>query len=155
MRGVYTINVQASSLADARTLLFVEAPSNMCFEILSASITNLDNATSEQLEAGIFRVSNSNSPSFDGAANVEKAESGDAAMSVTASGTVNGTANEPTYQTTPIDRKGFNNLGGYYYDPIPEERVVISPNDSVGLRLLETPAATSFSVQMKIREMGG
>jgi hypothetical protein len=155
MRGVYTFNVQASGIADARTLILFEVPSNMCAEILSASITDLTYDTSEQLEAGLFRVSALGAPTFDAIANVEKHEQGDATNSVVASGSISTTSAEPTYQTTPIDRQGFNNLAGYKYDPIPEERPVISPSTHVGLRLLETPTSSSFSAQIILREIGG
>ncbi len=49
----------------------------------------------------------------------------------------------------------FNNLGGYNYDPIPEERPVVSPGSFVGLRLT-SPSITQAHINAEIvyREIG-
>ena len=158
MRGVYTINVQSSGILGGRTLLWAEPPSDRVVEILSASITNLDNDTSEQCEAGIYRIkSHTVGEVVDGTTYFEKHELGDPACSIMASGTVNGAAGEPVYSGAPIDRRGFNILAGYYYDPIPEERPVLSPGVGVGIRLLAGAGttATTYDTQLVIREIGG
>ena len=60
------------------------------------------------------------------------------------------------YSASAIDRQGFNNLAGYFYNPIPEEKPIVSPSAAIGLRLLSIPS-TGFnaSVQITYREIGG
>jgi len=153
MRGVYNLTANIESVTTPKTLLWFQTPSDMVVEILSASVTNSGNATSEQLEAALLEVSTLGTPVFNVAANTKKSESGDVAMSVVASG--DATTEPTTYESDPIERKGFNNLAGWYYEPVPEERVAISPSKSVGLKLLSAPTSTTFNVSIKVREIGG
>jgi len=158
MRGVYTANEQIAALNPAAgdTLLLIEVPSDLVIEILSASITNLDNDTNEQLEAGLFRVATKGTPAGN-AVTPQKHEDGDAASSCTVLGAANGgLSTEPTaYDGEPFDLQGFSNLAGYRYDPIPEERPIVKPADLVGLRLMAAPsAAFKASVQVIFREIG-
>jgi hypothetical protein len=50
--------------------------------------------------------------------------------------------------------RAVSRLAGYYYDPLPEERPIIAPGATVGLRL--TTAPTSFNATARIvwREIG-
>lgn len=155
MRGVYQLSYQTpSGILGERTLMYFTTPSTKCVEILSAKITNKDVDTSEQLEACISLITTLGTPTAEGTPVVQKSEQGDVNCSVPVSGSV--TANEPTYHAAPIDRQGFNNLAGYYYDPLPEERPIIPPSTSAGIRLLHGPQsnATTFDVQINIREIG-
>jgi hypothetical protein len=128
-------------------------------EILSASVTNVDNDTSEQCEAGIYRLTaHKAGEAVDSTTYFERSELGDKHCSITASGTVTGAlAAGPVYSGAPLDRRGFNILAGYYYDPIPEERRVLSPGQGVGIRLLAGAGttATTYDTQLIIREIGG
>ena len=57
MRGVYTAVAKISSLAAARTLMYLTAPSNKVVELLSASVTNESNATNFQGQVAIQDIS--------------------------------------------------------------------------------------------------
>lgn len=157
MRGVYTFNVEVSGVTHSPfTMMMLQVPSNMVCEILSVSCTNKDQSTSEQLDLDVSEISDTpTNPTFAGIANVKKHESGDATNSVVASGSITDSTTEPTYETNPIHREGFNNLAGVYWSPLPEERPIISPSKSFGIRLMETPSNTSFSVNCTVREIGG
>ena len=159
MRGVYTAHEEIAALNPAACdgLLTLEAPADLCIEILSASITNLDNDTAEQLEAGLFRITTKGTLAGN-AITPEKHEQGDAASSATALGAGNaGMTTEPgAWASEPFDAGGFNNLAGYRYDPMPEERPMISPSGLVGLRLLAAPSsAFKAHVEIVYREIGG
>lgn len=152
MRGVYTIESRIPSVSAAKTLLYLEAPSNAVLEILSASVTNMNNDTSEQLEIGLYRVTNNSGVSGSGV-NPYKHEPSDAATSAIAIADLG--AEPASYNTGALDSKGWNNLGGYYFDPIPESRPIIPPTGAIGIRLI-TAADTAFkgSVTLTYREIG-
>lgn len=151
MRGVYTAEIEISALAAAQTVVYVTAPANKVVEILSAHITQSDVDSNEQLEAGLYHITSLGTPTAT-AITPEKHEPGDQAAGSTAEGDV--TASEPTYGAVAIDHKGFSNVGGYYFDPTPEERPIVPGGSSIGLRLLSAPAATNLIAQIVFRELG-
>ena len=153
MRGVYTAEIEIASLAAAKTVLLLEVPADQVVEILSASIANMDRDTAEQLEAGVFTVATKGTPAGT-SVTPEKHETGDAASSVTALGDL--TTEPSACNAKAVDRQVFNNLAGYRYDPIPEEKPIVSPSGLVGLRLLAAPAvAFKAACQVVFREIGG
>jgi hypothetical protein len=155
VRGVYTTVVEIASVAAAKTLLLGTAPADAAIEILSVSITNADIETSEQMIAAISRVTTLGSPSDDTTALMATAaaEAGSATSDVTWLGNLDV---EPTaYNANPIRYEGFNNIGGFYFDPLPETRPIIAPSASFGVRLISTPS-TAFRaiVSVTYREIG-
>ncbi len=154
MRGVYTASFDCSGIsAGPVTLMVLQAPSNGVLEILSTRMTNLNTNSSEQWAGGLYRITNIGAPVFSGVADIQKHEMLDPSTVASASGKV--MSGEPTYNLNPIDRQGFNNFGGYFYDPLPEERPVVPPGAYVGLRLT-TPAPTTSHINALIvyREIG-
>ncbi|GEM_PF-7101393 len=152
MRGVYTAEIEIASVSAAKTLLLLEAPADGVLEILSANVTNMNNDSNEQLEAGLFEVTTKGTPAGT-SVTPTKHEPGDQASSATATGDL--TAEPSAYDTKAIDRQGFSNLAGYRYDPIPEERPVVKPGGLVGLRLLAAPAtAAKMTAQIVYRQIG-
>lgn len=151
MRGVYTAYIDISSISTNKTLMLIQAPSTAVVEILSAHATNLDIETSEQLSIGLYRVSTVGSPSGT-SVTPEKHEAGDAAAAATVTGNL--TVEPTAYATNPIDKQGVNNLAGYHYDPVPEERPTIAPSGAIGLRLLVAPTSFNCSVMVVYREIG-
>jgi hypothetical protein len=90
---------------------------------------------------------------FQGSALNQKHENLDPSTVASASGYV--LSGEPTYNTNPIDRQGFNNFGGYNYDPIPEERPVVPPGGFIGLRLTgATITSGHVNAEIIYREIG-
>lgn len=152
MRGVYTVEFQVS-VSVAKTLMYLTNASDMVLEILESSIgiTNVD--TTEQMNASLTHVTNAASAA--GSAVVPaKHEQGDVASSVTA--IANLSAEPTTYASVDIDHQGFSSVEGYHYEPIPEDRPIVSPGASIGLRLLDAPSgATVMTMQIKFREIGG
>lgn len=151
MRGVYTAEIEAS-VAAAKSLVYIQAPADGVFEILSASITNSDTDTNEQLEGGVFTVTTIGAPAGT-AVTPELHEPGDQAVGGTHLGNL--TAEPTAYNSKAVDHQGFSNLGGYRYDPLPEERPIVPPEGGFGLRLLANPsAAMNLIAQIVFREIG-
>lgn len=151
MRGVYTAQIDITGLSTAKTLLHLQAPSTGILEILSVNVTNLNTETSEQLEVGLYHVTTVGSPAGT-SVTPEKHEKLDAAAAATVLGNLSG---EPSaYASKPIDKQGVNNLSGYRYDPLPEERPVVPPSGAIGLRMLTAPSSFNASVQVVFREIG-
>jgi len=155
MRGVYTSDYDCSGVVvGPKTLLVLQAPSNGVLEILSSKITSLTAISAEQWQGGLYRI-NTMTPAgvFQGNSNLQKHELLDPSTVAVSSGYV--LSGEPTYSPYPIDRQGFNNLGGYFYDPLPEERPVIRPGDLVGLRLTNAAITSGhISAEIVYREIG-
>jgi hypothetical protein len=153
MRGVYTAQYEITGLSAAKTLMYITAPSSAIVEILSAEISNETNETNEQLVACFQRVSSLGTPTAT-TLTPSKHEAGDQAAASTVKANV--TASEPSYSSnTEIGPAGFSSLGGWRFDPLPEERPAIAPSASLGLRLL-TATNTSFDGRIRItfREIG-
>lgn len=151
MRGVYTAYIDITGISTNKTLMLIQSPSTAVVEIIGIHVTNLDVETSEQLSIGLFKVSTLGSPSGT-SVTPEKHETGDATAAATLTGNL---SVEPTaYATNPIDKQGVNNLAGYHYDPIPEERPIVAPSGAMGVRLLVSPTSFNCSVMVVFREIG-
>lgn len=151
MRGVYTAYYDISAISTAKTLMLLTAPSTAVLEILGVHVTNLDVETSEQLSIGLHRVTTIGAPTGT-SVTPEKHENGDATAAATV--LANLTAEPTTYATNPINKQGVNNVAGYHYDPMPEERPTVPPSGAIGVRLLVAPAAFNASVMIVYREIG-
>lgn len=152
MRGVYTATVAITGLAAAKTLMYLTAPADKVVEILSASVTNEDTETNEQLKCCLQRVT-SGTPTAT-TLTPSKHEAGDQAAGSTVKGNV--TASEFTYTAnTEIGNEGASSLGGWRYQPIPEERPIVAGQLSIGLRLITaTITAINAVVTLTFREIG-
>ena len=156
MRGVYTATIKISALSEIKTLILLGTPSTTCAEILSAWITNQSVETNEQLDGALTLLQTPDTDVGDGTAiTPQKSENGDASWAGTCRGNFT-TGNEPgSYESTHFDNKGPPGLSGYFYDPLPEERPIISPSRYVGLRLLTAPAAFDAICGIRWRAIGG
>jgi len=152
MKGVYTVSIPIAALAAAKTALYITAPATKVIEILSASLTNESNETNEQVECCLQRVNVLGAPTKTDVTPA-KHENGDQAATATCAGNV--TASEPSYVAdTEIGREGFPSLGGWRFDPVPEERMYIPPSGTVGLRVLNSPTAFDAIAKLTFREIG-
>lgn len=151
MRGVYTAQIDITGLSSAKTLMLIQAPSTGVIEIISCSVSNVNSETSEMLNIGVYHVTTVGSPTGT-SVTPEKHEKLDASSSATVTGNLSG---EPTaYASKPLDKQGINNLSGYRYDPLPEERPIVPPSGAIGLRVIDAPASFNASVQIVFREIG-
>ena len=152
MQGVYTFQYQITGVNSARTLLYLAPSATQTMEILSAKVTQTNITASEQLECMISRITSIGGPTSTTIA-ATLTEGTTAAFGGTAKANV--TASEPTYGSVQLDQNGWPNVGGYFYDPLPEERVTIAPGAYVGLKLLSSPVNTyTLDCTMTVRCLG-
>lgn len=155
MRGVFRAVDTISGVTTAKTLLYIEVPTDAVIEILSARITCQDEDTSEQIMAELNRIATLGTPTAT-TITPKPTEEGSAAFGGTVKSNV--TASEPTYdaEEAAIHSGGANKLAGWEYVPLPEERPIISPGDDVGLRLIDAIANSSdLTAEIVFREIGG
>lgn len=152
MKGVYTAKHKASGVSSAKTLIYLTNTSSKVLEILSAGVTNASNATNQQFECTLQRISSLGTPTAT-SLTPSKHETGDQSSTITAKGNV--TASEPTYSSdTEIGYSGEPTLGGWKFDPIPEERMYVEPSASIGLRLLTAISSADLTSYIRYREIG-
>lgn len=153
MYGVYTAHIEIAALSVAKTVLLAELPATMCVEILEAHLTNADGNTQQQLNVALSLVNVKGTPAG-ASVNIRKTEDGSPNTGVTWLGNL---TTEPTsYHPEPIDAEGESNLSGYHYEPIPEDRQIISPSKLFGLRLLAAPSTAFKAVAViRYRQIGG
>jgi len=154
MRGVFRVSQTISAVTTAKTLIYITAPSTAVLEILSARITCQDEDTSEQILAELNRIATLGTPTAT-AVTPKPTEEGSAASGATAK--YNVTASEPTYDgvADAIASGGANKLAGWEYIPLPEERAIIKPSDTVGLRLIDAIAnSCDLTAEIVYREIG-
>ena len=154
MQGVYRASGTVSAVTTAKTLLYLTTPSTAVIEILRASITCQDEDTSEQIFAHLSRIATLGTPTKTDIT-PKPTEEGSSASGTTAH--LNVTASEPTYDAIgdSIHSGGANKLASWEYVPLPEERPIISPSDSVGLALVDAIATSSdLTVEILYRELG-
>jgi hypothetical protein len=149
-RGVYTAQYKIAGLNASKTLMYLTAPSTQAVEIIGVTVTNESNATNQQMAVSIDNITTLGTPT---ATSVTPAphEKGDQAAGSTVKANV--TASEPTYGTS-ITREGAASVVGYRHEPAPEERLIVQPGTSVGIRMLTTPVAMDTDIRLTFREIG-
>ena len=152
MQGIYVAEIDIASMTTAKGLIYIAAPSDAAVEILSAHAGNADNDTNEQAEFSFTKVATIGSPAGTSITPIGS-ENGSPAAGSTVLGNL---TTEPTsYEGVDWDYQGVPLLGGYDFDPTPEERPVISPSGAAALRLRSTIASSKLICQVKFREIGG
>lgn len=154
MGRIYTASFEAIPVSVIQDLFEINAPSDACVAIHSAELGQTSDAGDAQAE--LLRVAWSRAPtaSGSGGASVTPAahEEGTAAFG----GTVERNNTTQATGTTVVVPGVFNVQGGYFYQPMIWERIVISPG---GRLVLELPAAPADSLTMTGRvtfeEYGG
>ena len=154
MRGVYRASIKITGVTTAKTLIYLTAPATAVIEILSARVTDYNEDTSEQILVELNRIATLGTPTAT-TLTPKPTEEGSSASAATCKGNV--TASEPTYDadTDSIANHGSNKLGGWEYVPLPEERPIVKPSDTVGLRLIDAIANSSGIIaEITYREIG-
>ncbi len=147
---VYSATTEIAAVAAAQTLLTVEAPSDAVVAVLRAYISQLDLVASEMFRAHLQKATDDGTGA---AVTPEPHEEGNAAFG----GTVQEDHSvEPTYTGIPYENEEFNVLNGWVWVPMPEERIYLSPGETLGLRLDVAPSAGTVVVAgLVFGEIGG
>ena len=145
--GVYSVEMPATVVSTARTLVQYNAAATNIAVVLRAWISQTLSETSTQEEAELLRVTTAGTGT--GTANARQlAAYGTLAGSVTMNHSAEGTAGDS------IIREGFNILNGWLWVPTPEERVVIPPSGRIALKFPAAPASATWSAGLVIAEFG-
>src|ERR1700674_5364814 len=137
MRGVYTAATKIAALNASKTLAYLTAPATKAVEIIAVTVTNESNANNFQGQIAIQNITTLGTPTATSVTPTPH-ESGDQAAGSTTK--FNVTASEPTYGTV-ITQEGFASLVVSRHEPAPEERIIVTPNTSIGIRMITTPTS--------------
>lgn len=155
MGQVYEASFSIAGLTTSRTLMWQTAPADAITAIMSAHVTNATNETNEQFEVVFQRITTLSTPTstavVPGPKNVGYTTSG-----VTMEANV--TSGESTYPSVNVQeagKQGAASLGGWHFEPPPDERFVTSAADNTGLRLLASVTAFDAKVTWTFDEIGG
>lgn len=155
MGQIYVSSFSISGLTTARTLMWQTAPADATTDIMSAHVTNATNETNEQFEVTFQRITTLGTPTST-AVVPAPTQVGYAVSGVTMEANV--TASEPTYPAVNVSetgKQGAASLGGWHYEPPPDERFTTSSADNTGLRLLAAVTAFDAKVTWTFDENGG
>jgi len=153
MRGAYCIDGKKTGVAAAATMCYITAAASKPVIVTSAYLTFPgSNVTNQQLEAEWAKITSLGSPTAT-SQTPSPFEPNDQAAAMTAAVFVTGS--EPTYSTTLVwGHQGFSSLAGWFYNPLPEERLWIGAGLSYGIRLLGTVTSTDIAVCVNVIECG-
>jgi hypothetical protein len=135
------------TVSTAITVLQLTAPSTMVLELLSASATQTTSTTSLQSNIRILRKTATATVT---SLTPLKIMAGGPAPSSTGgrTATVEGTDGDVL-----ID-DGFNILNGWYWQPVPEERIWVPPSGIVALKFAAAPTSATWTTRLVFREIG-
>ena len=131
MRGVYSATY--TSTQDDTVLLggLENRSTTSVIEVLSCSVVDRSNETNQQGQVSISRITSA------GTSPTDVVGQGLEVQSTTATGfVVSSWSGAPTVASaTPLFSSGFSTLAGWYYDPIPEARIILPASGDIGLNL--------------------
>ena len=145
--GKYVVNLDATVISTARTWLEVTAAASKVLILVEAWLTQEVSEVSQQESVQIIRKSVAGTGT---SYTPLKTDPGDVAASFTAR--VNCTA-EGTL-TDLVIRQGFNALSGWFYAPLPEDRLVVAGGGILGIRFPVAPASGTWSGGAMFIEIG-
>ena len=154
MRDVYSWIYKISGVTAAKTLMYCTTDTVAHCEVLRLWVGNLGNDTNEQWDIRFESISSLGTPTATTISAMQhEYNSGTALTTVKA----NVTASEPTYNGSAADLQsvgyeGSSGLAGYLWVPQPEEKLLLHPSSSWGLRLLTAIASTDIVVGMTLAE---
>lgn len=146
-RGIYVARLDATVVSTARTLIQINAPATAVLEILRMWVTQTLSETSTQEEIQILRTSTAGTGTSFTPILVSTGTSA-AGATATNNHTAEGTAGDS------IIREGFNIINGWYYLPIPEERIFVAPSARIALKFPVAPASATFTAGIVWSEIG-
>lgn len=161
--SVYSVTMQNQTIVADATLVIIHTDSTLAtggsnVRIHRAWVGNQATETSDQLgvmlalKASAFGTYTSTTPA---PAFIGGRVSGLAGGTAGAEGTTGTDASaEGAGTVTPIIYDGFNNLNGWLYVPVPEERIWVPADTAIILKIVGTPATlTNWSAGVTYEEM--
>jgi hypothetical protein len=163
MAGVYTVSFENTTIVADATLVIIRAAAAIgtrasLLEVLRAWCSQRGTDTSDQLgiilgqKASAFGTYTSATPNPHVIGGAASGIAGGTAGAAATAG-VDASAEGAGAVTSTIT-DDFNNLNGYLYVPTPEERLLVTPDTAVILKLVGTPGTlTGWSAGITFREV--
>lgn len=144
----YSVVMTNQTIAGASTLVFIRAAAAASsrasyIAIVRAWVSQEASETSQQLGIALgqkvtaFGTYTSTSPVSHALGSVGSAIAGGTAGASATSGTDASAEGAGTF--TPLIEDGFNNLNGWLWIPTPDERIVLTPDTAIALKLIAAP----------------
>ena len=161
--AAYTVLMANQTIAGASTLVIVHAAAAAAtggsfLRIVRAWCSQEANETSEQLGVAIgqkvtaFGTYTSTAPVNHALGSVVSRIAGGTAGAAATSGT--DASAEGAGAFTPIVEEGFNNLNGWLWVPTPEERITLTPDTAIALKLITAPTTlTNWTAGLTFEEL--
>ena len=159
----YAVVMQNQAIAGASTLVILHSANGATnrgsyLRILRAWVSQEETETSQQLgvalglKASAFGTYTSTTPANLAIGSFLSAIVGSTAGVAGSAGTDASAEGAGTF--TPIIEDGFNNLNGWLWVPTPEERIVLTPDVAVALKLIAAPTTlTGWTAGLIFEEM--
>lgn len=143
--GIYVARFEATSISTARTMVQVNAAATRALEIIRVWVS-FSTTTSTATEVRLKQTTTAGT----GSAFTVIRIAGES--TATASATTNHTA-EGSLGDVYI-REYVNQLNGYLYLPVPEERIIVSPSGRFAVEFPSAPSAVTVSAGIIWGELG-
>jgi hypothetical protein len=137
--------------------MYIAPAANVHAEVLYVSVTNASNATNQQIECRVDRITTLGTPTAT-TVTPESHEPGDQAASAVVKANV--TASEPTYRSdtggaSALSAEGEPSLSGFFWEPAANRTILATNAKPVGVRLITaSPVAFDCLVNLTHREIG-
>lgn len=138
MSGVYHANLVATSVSVAKTLIQLKAGAACVCHILRAVITQTASTTSTMQRVQLIRTATAATVTSFTPVPMHPGDTSTSIGGASATG-VNATAEGGT--PSVVLEESFNILNGFFYIPLPEERILVPPGAFLSLALPAAPAA--------------
>jgi len=161
--ATYSVTMQNQTIVADATLVIIHTESTAnasgsVIQILRAWVGNQATETSDQLgiilgtKASAFGTYTSTAPSPHRLGGPATGITGGTAGAESTSGT--DASAEGAGAVTPLIYDGFNNLNGWLWIPVPEERITVPADTAIILKIVGTPATlTNWNAGITFQEM--
>ena len=159
--AAYSVVMANQTIAGASTLVFIRAAATAStrasyLRILRAWVSQEETETSQQLGIALgqkvtaFGTYTSTTPTNHAIGSAAAGVVGGTAGAAATSGT--DASAEGAGAFTPIIEDGFNNLNGWLWVPTPEERILLTPDSAIALKLISAPTTlTGWTAGVTLR----
>ena len=153
---LYTVELEVASFNAAADdgVLIIEAPADMVVAIVAAQIS-MDFASHETVHASFGKITTKGSLAGASTPAIAQHSTGDAASTVTTYGAnADGMTAEPSTWADPVE-SSIQGGWQWVFEPPFDSRLILSPSELAGLRILKQPTAANMQATITFAEIGG
>ena len=150
MARIYSLTFTTASLAAAKDLFRLSAPSTAIVEVLRCEVTQDFDETSQQLPFSLYRASTDGTGTSGTARPLEVSSAAFAGTAV-----YDLSADTTKSPAEPLWTSAQNALAGWLFHPVPEERIIVPPSGRLVGRIEAAPSpALTFRVSLVFQSVG-